>query len=350
MSIALFAKQPLNWRKVGPAYWPRYKALLSQPATRTTDSLSTPSGTWPTGNSYRAAITLPDNRVFCAPYNTTAARVYDPATGTTTVLSYTYPGNYNNWMACLLFDGRVFMAPALNYTTAYIWTPATDTVTSVGGFYSACGTPIVMPDGRVIMPSSGASTNWQIWNPADNSVTNIAAAAYCSGAALLPDGRIASSQIGALKILDVSTGTLTTFSHGSIPANSRSLKVLSDGRLMVGGISGPGVIYDPATNTAVAITAPNNGFEARRLLPDGTVLMIPTTVSTNAIIYDPRTDTYVTSFANPAAQAFYASAMLRDGRVFMPACNITSSRLWDGGFGVTLSDAWLLSPYTNVSP
>lgn len=111
---------PLDWRKVGPAYWQRYQALLSQPATRTTDSLSTPSGTWPTGNSYRAAITLTDGRVFCVPHGTTAARVYDPATGTTTVLSYTYPGGFANWMACLLRDGRVFM-PACNITSSRLW-------------------------------------------------------------------------------------------------------------------------------------------------------------------------------------------------------------------------------------
>jgi len=63
---------------------------------------------------------LPDGRVFCVPRNSTTARIYDPVTDTLITPSGTYPGSGAFNGGVLLPDGRVFMVPH-NSTTARIY-------------------------------------------------------------------------------------------------------------------------------------------------------------------------------------------------------------------------------------
>ena len=56
-------------------------------------------------------VLLPDGRVFCVPFNSTSARIYDPVTDTLTTPAGTYPGNYAFVGGVLLPDGRVFCVP-----------------------------------------------------------------------------------------------------------------------------------------------------------------------------------------------------------------------------------------------
>ena len=42
----------------------------------TTDTLSTPTGTYPGGYAYVGGVLLPDGRVFCVPLLATTARIY----------------------------------------------------------------------------------------------------------------------------------------------------------------------------------------------------------------------------------------------------------------------------------
>jgi len=62
---------------------------------------------------------LPDGRVFCVPRNSITARIYDPVTDTLTTPSGTYPGSDAFIGGVLLPDGRVFCVPN-NSTTARI--------------------------------------------------------------------------------------------------------------------------------------------------------------------------------------------------------------------------------------
>jgi len=83
------------------------------------DATATPAGTYPGGGFY-GGVLLPDGRVFCVPFNSTSARIYDPATNTVTTPAGTYPGGEAFVGGALLPDGRVFCVP-YNSTNARIF-------------------------------------------------------------------------------------------------------------------------------------------------------------------------------------------------------------------------------------
>ena len=68
----------LDWRKIGASYWPAYAASIAATNATTTvsDTLTTPTGTYPGSAAYIGGVLLPDGRVFCVPYNATSARIY----------------------------------------------------------------------------------------------------------------------------------------------------------------------------------------------------------------------------------------------------------------------------------
>ena len=117
-----FTSLGLDWRLVGPSYWPAYQASIQQTISKTSvaDVLTTPSGTYPSTAAFVGGVLLPDGRVFCVPYNSTTARIYDPTSDTTTTPSGTYPGGSAFYTGVLLPDGRVFCVPR-NSTTARIY-------------------------------------------------------------------------------------------------------------------------------------------------------------------------------------------------------------------------------------
>jgi hypothetical protein len=47
-----------------------------------TDTLSTPTGTYPGSSAYFGGVLLPDGRVFCVPFSATTARIYGAAVNT----------------------------------------------------------------------------------------------------------------------------------------------------------------------------------------------------------------------------------------------------------------------------
>jgi hypothetical protein len=71
-------RRSLNWRFVGPSYWPDYQASIQQTASTTTvaDILTTPAGAYPSNGAFIGGVLLPDGRVFCVPHNSTTARIY----------------------------------------------------------------------------------------------------------------------------------------------------------------------------------------------------------------------------------------------------------------------------------
>jgi hypothetical protein len=110
---------PATWRRVGPRYYGKVRAVR-QPQGQVTDTLTTPSGTYPGDYAYCGGVLLPDGRVFCVPQAATSARIYDPVTDTLTTPSGTYPGDYAYCGGVLLPDGRVFCVP-FYATTARIY-------------------------------------------------------------------------------------------------------------------------------------------------------------------------------------------------------------------------------------
>ena len=90
---------------------------------------STPTGTYPAYYSFQGGVLLPDGRVFCVPFNSTTARIYNPATDTLSTPTGTYPGSNAFAGGVLLLDGRVFCVPN-NSATARIASPASTNVFS----------------------------------------------------------------------------------------------------------------------------------------------------------------------------------------------------------------------------
>jgi hypothetical protein len=88
-----------------------------------TDTLITPSGTYPGSIAFVGGVLLPDGRVFCVPRSSTTARIYDPFNNTLSTPSGTYPGSDAFMGGVLLPDGRVFCVPR-NSTNVILATSA----------------------------------------------------------------------------------------------------------------------------------------------------------------------------------------------------------------------------------
>ena len=105
--------------------WARFQTVLNNVVAEnrslglTSGAAVIPTGTYPGGAAYVGGVLLPDGRVFCVPYNATTARIYDPATDTLTTPTGTYPGSGAYYGGVLLPDGRVFCVPR-TATTARI--------------------------------------------------------------------------------------------------------------------------------------------------------------------------------------------------------------------------------------
>jgi hypothetical protein len=99
---------------------------------------------------------MPNGKVFCVPYMSTKAKIYDPVTDTLTEAGGTYPGGGGLSGGVLLPNGKVFCVPHRS-TTARIYDPVTNTTTTPSGDYSAGflilpGTffgGVLMPNGKV---------------------------------------------------------------------------------------------------------------------------------------------------------------------------------------------------------
>ena len=63
---------------------------------------------------------MPNGKVFCVPYASTTARIYDPVTDTTTTPTGSYPGSNAFIGGVLMPNGKVFCVPASS-TTARIY-------------------------------------------------------------------------------------------------------------------------------------------------------------------------------------------------------------------------------------
>ena len=160
-----------------------------------TDTLSTPTGTYPGSTAFYGGVLLPDGRVFCVPGNSTSARIYNPVTDTLSTPTGTYPGSIAFYGGVLLPDGRVFCVPA-NSTSARIYNPVTDTLSTPTGTYPGSGAfygGVLLPDGRVFCVPAN-STSARIYNPVTDTLSTPTGTYPGTGAfyggVLLPDGRV----------------------------------------------------------------------------------------------------------------------------------------------------------------
>jgi hypothetical protein len=153
---------------------------------------------------------------------------------------------------------------------------------------------ILLQNNKVLFYQDGSTPT--VWDYVNNTFTNIPTSAdlFCSGAALLSDGRIlvvggygGGTPIGLAKaeIFDPTTNTWTSVPDMAYRRWYPNATTLSDGTILVtagwqtsahtnAGIS---EIYNPATNTWKQLTNANNPFETypfMYLLPDGRMIHI----------------------------------------------------------------------------
>lgn len=320
------------------------------------NGFTTPGGTYPSGtNNLYGGILMQDGRVFLVPSNNnTSARIYDPTTNTVTTPApvFDVSGAFRFLGGCLLPDGRVFLTP-YNATSAYIYNPTSDTATSVAGFpgSAAFATCTLLPDGRVFLVPYN-STTARIFDPATNTIST-PAGAFPSGSntflggVLLPDGRVFCVPYSSTtaRIFNPADGTVST-PTGSYPGGTayQGGVLLSDGRVFcVPNSATSARIYDPATD---ATYTPSGTYTAAGrggcLMPDGRVFMA--SVTSDFRIYDPEADTLTTLY-QPGVPSVGA-VTLRDGRIFACPTSSATARIYqprDASFPDTIA----LSPFYN---
>jgi hypothetical protein len=356
-----------SWRNVGPTHWPSYASSIQQTVASTTVSstLTTPTGTYGTAGSnlFAGGVLLPDGRVFCVPYNSDTARIYEPATNSLATPTGTYGtvGGNSFIGGVLLPDGRVFCVP-YSSTQARIYDPESDTLSVPAGSYNGSASfagGVLLPDGRVFCVPHNSDTA-RIYDPATNVLTTppgtygpVGGGSFIGGV-LLPDGKVFCVPYNSTQariydyILNETTTPVGTYDGG---ASFIGGILLPDGRVFCVPInSATARIYNPATNslatpTGTYGTVGGNSFIGGVLLPDGRVFCVPYS-STQARIYDPiLNDTTTPAATFPGGAAFNGGVLLADGRVFCVPYSSATSRIYGGGGGFNVNVS--LSAYYN---
>ena len=372
-----------------------------------------------TTEAYAGGVLLQDGRVFVVPYTQTTARIYDPKTDTVSTPSGTYPGNFALVDGVLLPDGRVFMSPRYGTNRAYIDNPFNDTLKTTDILFSGTlpfnqtSGAILLKDGRVLgIPYSDTSKQAYVYNPQNDTFTYtytfFPGGNAFNGGTLLPDGKVFLTPYGSVKahIYDPTAETLTpvaswpesgtqssiqstttttsqnftystrqspsVISPGTLTNNTSNAQTLTiswnvtdpnNAHMSAGsrsftqtiaaggsvsfstimtnwlnsniGISDVrifGTIATASTNTVTITTPAKQGYCGAILLPDGRVYVIPAFAS-QALIYNPTTQAVTvaggTFPSSTTSNIFIGGALLPDGRVFIVPNNSTTARIYN---------------------
>ena len=312
--------------------------------------------------SYYGGVLLPDGKVFCAPYNASEARIFDPSDGSVaTTSANSFPGIAAYVGGVLLPNGRVFCVP-FNATQARIYDPGNNSVatTPPGSFpaSSAFFGGVLLPDGRIFCVPYNA-TQARTYNPTDDTFTTTAANSFPgnsahAGGVLLADGRVFCVPYNSTqgRIYDPVTGSVTA-TAAVFPGNYWFLGgvLLPDGRIFCVPYGGTqAYLYNPDTNTVTTTAAnsfPGGGSHfGGVLLPNGRVFCVPF-ASSRARIFDPSDNSVALTATGsfPGGNAYAGGVVMQDGRVFCVPRNATYARLYGGGGGFDANVS--LSAYCN---
>lgn len=294
---------PLNWKLIGSAYWNNYVSVIDSTISSETisDVLTVSSAEFdtPSATSQRFAggVLLLDGRIFCIPYVSNTALIYNPDTDSVTSVTGSYGARFRGGV--LMHNEKVLVCPQ---TGAFIqiYDPVLDTTTVTTSviFLDQASGCVLLPNGNVYFIPFVANSHpiAKIYNPTTNTLSNaggtFSGAGTFGGGILLPNGKVFC-----------------------IPANSTTAR-----------------IYDPATNTLSipAGTYPgSDAFYGGVLLSNGKVVLIPKT-ATKAYIYDYNTDTLTTSAPDfPGSNAFLGGCYLSDGTIYCSPYNSTVAKIYD---------------------
>lgn len=358
----------LDWRNVGPAQWPKYKASVANTIATSTvaDTTVEGGGTYAVGNKFLGGLLLPDGRVFCNPFQFVYGSIYDPLTDSFINTPNLIGATTNILGSVLLNNGNIYLIPSRLGITGVVYNPTTNTILTAPTGAATAPTAsesyaggVVMQDGRVFCVPSGATVA-RIYNPVTNvlespTITNGAFPgspnAY-SGGVLLADGRvfITPRGVGPAKIYNPYTNEITN-SGNSITVAVNSYFggcLMPNGKVFCAPLAATvAKVFDPVTNLFEPdITGFGAGFLGATMLPNGNVFCAPHSTATSPKIYNPSTGVVTTAAGTYSVTNGWGGAVLmKDGRVFCIPYAATKSKIYGGGGGFNQNVS--LSSYYN---
>lgn len=298
-------------------------------------TLANPSGV--VGGCPRLTM-LPDGRIFCTPFNSTFAKIFTPGTDTfSSVGSFTGSTAYSS--SVLLPSGKVLMIPLNGANNPLkIFDPGDYSfanLTSAVGNY--CGDACVLPSGKVLITSGYTGTTTYCLDPIADTITTpggswFSASQYKSCPCLAPDGKVYQFTYNstAYKQYDPTTNTWTALVASNGINGIGNALIMSDGRLWTAN-SGNGIPYALDTNgqtqSAVGLTYTYH-FSGNILLPDGRIFS--THIGVQLRVHDPISQSVATPVNLPLTDTNYVNdritrqpMLLRDGRILVSTYNNT---------------------------
>lgn len=308
------------------------------------------------------SILLPTGKVLLFSYPSTgpgsAARVFDPATGTTTDASITMSRDVFCAGHSLLPDGRVFVTGGHLPGTAFgFGAPETDFFTSPTTWTSGplldearwYPTNVPLANGRTLIfggdvTESDPATSVESYDPISNTITVLPSSANRDLALyprmhLLPNGRIAWVNHAKTRTFNPNnnlwSGLVDTMNFGSRGETLNSVALPGLNEIMViGGANGQNgttatteIIDFSEASPQWRYSAPMNAARENGnavVLPDGTVLMVGGGLGPSnyrnpvffAELYDPVAETWTVMDAQVVPRMYHSTALLLpDGRV-----------------------------------
>lgn len=291
-------------------------------------------------------VLLPNGRIFILSGNGTS-QLYDPVLNTTKTI-----GTISNaYGGVLMQDGRVFCIP-FGITTAYIFDPKTEAITTLGGFGSGFRGGVLLQDGRVFCCPFNR-TSAIIYNPLDGTsqtVEGFRSQNFSFGCVLMQDGRVLRFATDIAEIYNPFTNSVSD-AGGTFGIHYGGV-LLPNGRIYCTAPGGTSRIYNPVTNTTIAASGSLGSGEAHAgacLTQDGKVF-IPNLGAVAPLLYDPILDTLTTlAPAGSGATKFLGSVQLPNGQVLMIPFNnnATTGILYGNPSSKKLPMGRTHSPYWN---
>lgn len=298
--------------------------------------------------------------------------------------------------ATLLSNGKVLLAGGLSHgdyqTTAEVYDSATGIFSATGrlNYERNAHTATLLTNGKVLLAGGdegfGPHKSAELYDPASGTFSatgSLASPRFSSTATRLPNGKVLIvggdfsddgnpfNAIAAVELYDPAAGTFSTVGNLSGARFSHSATLLADGRVLIAGGFGSGVLssaqlYDPATGTisTTGSLLTKRYDHAAALLPNGKVLIaggwtLDVATSTtgplsSAELYDPASGTFSATGSLARVRSNPTATLLPDGSVLIAGgrddgSNLSTAELYDpvsGTFKAAGSPAIARSSHT----
>jgi hypothetical protein len=378
-------------------------AELSEPASGTFTSLL--PNTMNLGRQGHTATLLPNGKVFIAggatgdgvttAENTDTAELFDPATGTFTLVPSTMTSRRNGPTATLLPSGKVLIAGGFGFAyrnTAELFDPASGTFTLVPGTMSFARnghTATLLPSGKVLIAggrgNSGPTNTAELFDPASGTFTLLppmTLVRYFHTATMLPSGKVlitggtpgdailGAAPTNTAELFDTVSGTFTALPPMTSPRAYHTATLLPSGKILITGgdtgtaFSNTAELFDPASGTFTSLLKTMTSeryFHQATLLQSGTVLitgggnLIQGQIDNSAELFDPTSGTFTALPPMTAVRYFNTTTLLANGKVLIAGGpgnprgvgTTNTAELFDAGLGFSDARRPVISTVTN---